>query len=313
MKTLTQGRTSFPLLLIAIVANMLLSGCTSFSTFPAYARAGDTVTIPLGDEPNMRRSNVTVNIKTFIPGCTGTIQNCTTIFTTLSPGNTAIRTLVNLYPDPISNLVVGGATNQDFAGQESNWGFDINTLSGRDYDWAETMLFFDLPTNITDNIVYIDVLDGASSIVSNTQIDILPGQGSPDDFVSSLGPLSADRLGSLERSTHYIVAFTGATVPHAIQVTMSHDPDLIADPQNGAGITYVAGGRSAVKSTTWSDDGTTLKVILIPAGEVTPSRIEPYKFYVAGGIINLQLVSVEAFDIDGNTVTGVNATITPNS
>jgi len=301
--------------LAVLAVTVWLPGCVAVAPFPTSAHPGDTVALPLGDFSRLRRSNVSVDIKTLIPGCTGTITKCTQVFATLPAGDSAIRALINLYPDPVSNLVVGDATGQNIVGQESMWGGDIDALSDHDKDWAQTLLLFDLPSTITDSWIAVDVRDGGSIIDSDRGITILPGAGAPDPFDAiGVGPLTPSHLGALERSAHYTVSFSGPTVPYAIQVSMNHAPDLNADPMLGVGKSYVVGTRGDIKTTHWQDDGTNLKVILIPSNGATLGRLEPLQFYVAGGIQNLQLNTVggvEAFDINGNPVSGISAIITP--
>lgn len=46
------------------------------------------------------------------------------------------------------------------------------------------------------------------------------------------------------------------------------------------------------------------------ASDVLDSFVD-YKFYVAGGVANLALVSLQAFDPDGNPVPGVSVEVVP--
>jgi len=77
----------------------------------------------------------------------------------------------------------------------------------------------------------------------------------------------------------------------------------------GWGLAHVVNPRGDLKSVNWSDDGASLRVLLSPAKGQPLTNIKDYKFYVTGGITGLTLNSVQAYDLDGNVVTGVSATI----
>jgi hypothetical protein len=115
------------------------------------------------------------------------------------------------------------------------------------------------------------------------------------------------------------VTFAGSQVPAAIQLELSHDPDR--DAVGGSGQAYVVPPRGDLKSFAWTDTGTTMRVLITPTWQKTPEDIsrtsgDPetlkwFKFYVAGDITGLQIVSnsVQAFDSDGGPVTGITATL----
>ena len=98
------------------------------------------------------------------------------------------------------------------------------------------------------------------------------------------------------------------THSHAIQLTMTHDPDVDI---GGVGRPFVANPRGDLKTANWEDDGTDLQVLLLPTSGQTLTDMKHFKFYVAGGITNLfvPVSGVEAVDINGDPVVGVTATI----
>ena len=111
----------------------------------------------------------------------------------------------------------------------------------------------------------------------------------------------------MERVRNDVIIFSGSTVPYAIQLDLTHDPDL---DNGGAGRAHVANTRGDLKNAVWSDDGVNLRIILNPAKGTTLTRIKDFKVYVTGGITGLQLVNLKAVDINGNDIPGVTATIT---
>jgi len=70
---------------------------------------------------------------------------------------------------------------------------------------------------------------------------------------------------------------------------------------------------SGLKNVSWTDDGTTLRVVILPAAGNTLPDFNDFKFYIAGGIANLAPSSTQAFDINGGTVSGVSTTVTPHN
>jgi hypothetical protein len=59
----------------------------------------------------------------------------------------------------------------------------------------------------------------------------------------------------------------------------------------------------------WTDDGTDLQAMLFPAKDSKPVEMVDFKFYVVGGVTNLGVVRLDAFDSSGDPVTGVTAVI----
>ena len=110
----------------------------------------------------------------------------------------------------------------------------------------------------------------------------------------------------MERVAHFTIGFNGSTIPFAIQVDLSHSPDV---DHGGSGRAYVINPRGDLKNVTWSDTGTNMRVIILPAKAQALSNVHDYKFYVAGGVTNLTVLNVKAVDINGNNVSGVTAAL----
>ena len=107
-----------------------------------------------------------------------------------------------------------------------------------------------------------------------------------------------------------MIEFSGAPVPHAIEINLTHDPDR---DNGGAGRPFVTSSRNDIKSISWSDTGTDMKVILMPTAPNKPLQaLENFKFYVAGCLTGLAVDSVNAYDLDGLPVQGITAQISQN-
>ena len=299
---LIRGYVLLPLLL-----TWILSGCTGVQTFSQIARPGDTVALTIDWQPNLTRQDVTIRI-------TDSSYNTMDILGT----DPAVRAWINTYPDPISKTVVGRETAQSFGIQASAWGIGIDSETGGDKDWFDTFVLLDLPSSLNAGAATIDVLtSGVSILPQPVSVEILPSTGSSYTFnTAEWGPLTSNQIHSMERANHYVVTFSGSAVPAAIQVDFTHDPDR---DNAGTGQAYVVHPRGDIKSIAWGDNGTALRVILTPSWHKTAEdaaatslnveTLEWFKFYVAGGITGLQVAAVHAYDINGNDIEGLSATI----
>ena len=281
--------------LIIIFCLFLLGGCAGAKTFHQLARAGDTVAVAAGRMKDFTRDKITVTI---------TPSSGSPII--YPPNDPAVRAVVNLYPDPVSSLLVSMETQQDLTPYARQYaGVVINTTPYAEKDWWTTSVFLDLPANLPVGTTSIEISNPTGEYI-DSEVEIVSGTGTPNTFSSTWGDLSPNQLASMERVSHFTVGFDGSTVPFAIQADLSHSPDV---DHGGTGRAYVINPRGDLKNVTWSDTGTSLRVIIAPDRAQALSNIHDYKFYVAGGITNLAVQSIKAVDINGNAVSGVTATI----
>lgn len=281
--------------LLRVVLLMLpfISGCTGLHTFGHAARSGDTVVMSLGWNLELSRSGISHITITDSAG-SGVV---------LTAEDAAIRSIFNAYPDPVSQLIVNAEK-----GNPSVMGMLIEgAVTSGDKEYAESMLMLDLPQGLSSGQaeISISMLDGR--VLGPVTVEILPGTGSPANFENQeYLNISATHLRALERAAHYTVGFTGDVVPFGIQVDLVHEPDASV---GGAGLPYVINPRGDVKNLSWRGDGTSLRVVLLPARDRAPVDFSHFKFYVAGGLTGLQVVGVRGFDADGNPISGVSAVL----
>ena len=161
------------------------------------------------------------------------------------------------------------------------------------------MVFVDLPDPLPLGPAAVYIYTPTEDI--STLVDIIATTGGhPHSFeAQALGAVSEDQFRSIGRVPHYTVTFSGATLPHAIQVDLVHDPDK---DNGGVGKAHVVNALGYVKNVSWNDDGTNLRVIMTPARDAIISDMLDFKLYVAGGVTNLVVNSVQAFDINGDAV-----------
>ena len=272
-----------------------LGGCVGVQTFHETARAGDTVALAVGWKHYFARDNITVTIT---PS-----SGSTTVYL---PNDPAVRAVINLYPDPLSSLVVSAETKQDLTPSAQTYASLVSSIFTKgDKDWWETTVFVDLPDSLPGGSTIVNITNPQGESVSS-EVVILDGIGYPTTFETTFGPTNSYQLASMERVGHYVVQFSGSTIPYAIQLDMTHNPDV---DHGGAGRAYAVNPRGDIKNVAWRDDGSNMRVILNPAKGLVLNKIIDFKFYVTGGITGLQLIKLKAVDINGNAVAGVTASI----
>jgi hypothetical protein len=322
------NRSTKTLFLIMLIGALASIGCTGSRTFHEYARAGDTVAVGAGWAHHMQRGNIEVTITD--------AGNNTTTYTPGQPGYEAVRGSINFYPDPVSGLVLSERLNADVTPSARTYSDLIKSEStSNDLDWWETVVFVDLPSQMAlgeATVVITDIVSPANETTSAT-LTIVPDEnglgqgGTPNSFLARLNdvpPLfefnvADSHFQSMERVDHYVVTFSGNTIPQAIQVELTHDPDAA---HSGSGTPYVVNPIGDVKNLSWSQtgtNGTDLRVIMIPARDGSVATMNDFKFYVAGGVTGLAVVDqdtndpgdfdVLAFDGNGNPIADVTATI----
>lgn len=283
------------LLTMAMLA-FAVTGCTGFNTFGTAARAGDTVALTLGWQLGLSRQTIS--------GIT--ITDAAGISTVYGPNDAAVRSIFNSYPDPASNLLVKAETGP----KSINSTLIEGNITGGDKEYAETIMVLDLPPAMATGTATIGVATTGGTVLGPLSVEILPGSGSPNTFANQeFFNVDSGDLKDLERAPHYNITFQGSTVPHAIEINLVHDPDA---NNGGSGYPHVINPRGDIKSTLWNDDGTRLKVLLIPARTATPTDFIHFKFYVAGGLTGLQLdpvLGISAYDVNGTAIPDVTATI----
>ncbi|MHB8535749.1 MAG: hypothetical protein ACYDBW_09935 [Sulfuricaulis sp.] len=293
---------SISILLIAVTLGII--GCAGTAPLNTAYRAGDTVTLAAGWRQTFDRSGLTV-----------TITGSDGVPIVYQPGDPAIRAIINLYPDPLSYLVVGTRTglNSNYNYGSTYGGLINSQITGYDPDWWQTSVFVDLPSTLPVGTANVTLQSVSGTKYGPIPIQIIAGQGSPSTFsAESLGNLTPVQLQSMERAPKYTVSFSGGSIlPGALQIDLTHDP---ASSIGGVGTPFVVNPRGEMKNISWTDDGTHLRVIILTSGDgtskdpsLTSYQWKYFKFYVSGGITNLLVTSVKAYDSAGNPISGVTA------
>ncbi len=273
---------------------LLFWGCSGVQTFPVKARAGETVAIAAGWKQYFSRDNITA-----------TITPATGAPIVLAPSD--VRGSINLYPDPLSSIVLSRRTGADVSPYSKSYSDVINFgFTGTDPDWWQTAVFVNIPPSTPVGSATITLSNPQGESVS-VAVDVVGSGGAPAPFNAELlGPMNNDNFTALERVDHYVVSFVGSAVPYAIELDL--------DYVNLTG--YVTNPRSDVKNIAWTDTGGNFRVIMTPADPQGFQVMNDLKFYVAvtsgtRGLASLTVVpgSLRAFDRNGNPVMGMSANV----
>ena len=305
-----------PMALVILVALLMegVSGCSSKRSFGFSGRPGDPVMMNVGWHPALNRQNLTVTIQPCLGDLlanTPDINNnavCKTVSGSpiiYTSANAELRAVINMAPDPLSQLIYARETQ--LPADQVTLGETIELFStGDDKEYLETAVLMDIPTNIPidSNIASVTFTDSAGATVNSQFIEVIHTPSLPLGFLNwDNTTITNTQLRAFERKEYKTITYSGVTVPHALQLEMNHN----------AGKIYVVNPRGDIKNVSWSDDGTTLKVIVTPAwlkgtspaaGE-TLGEFVHFKFHVAGDVVSslfVQPTSVEGFDVDGNSV-----------
>jgi hypothetical protein len=169
------------ILVCGTILSALMSGCTTFNTYPHTARQGDTLSLAVGSPLDMTRANTTA---TFTSDSDG-------IPVDLTPD---IRAIFNLYADKASEVYQPGS------------GTDSLVSSSGHEPWL-TVVAIDLPPGLATGPGKIQfnttaVYPAIGSHINDfpVSVEVLPGTGSADsfDYEFGVGGSSAGDLAMLE-------------------------------------------------------------------------------------------------------------------
>lgn len=270
-------------LMLLVFVGLAATGCTATHSIPQAARAGDTVGFSVGWQKDVSRANLTVSM-----------VDANSVTTTYNPNDANVRAVVNLYPDPVSRLVVGTQTQQALGVAANTHGQTINdNITNQDRDWWNTTVYVDLPTTLALGTTQVTLTGpGGNLTATPVNLEIVAGTGSPIGLIDTTwvtDPAEVQNLyGGLERADHHTISFTGSTVPHSIQVEIFRDA--------GIGVPWVVNPRGDLKNIVWADDGGAITILLTPMNGQTPTQMSDFKFYIAGGVTGLLVTELTAYD-----------------
>ena len=219
-----------------------MAGCSGVKTFPETVQIGETAAIAAGWKRHFSRDDITVTIT---PEFGAPV--------TYNAGHPSIRSVINLYADPLSSLIVSDEKNTDITNSAQTYAQQVqfNYTEG-DKDYWQTVVFLDIPP-ISEGLATIQISNSNGETSSST-VNVVQGSGTGTAFgfeATGIGALTDFQLQAMERVDHYVVSFTGATIPHAVQL------DLAYSSLNG----YLVNPRGDLKNLSWTDTGSGYRVI----------------------------------------------------
>jgi len=285
------------LIFAILIIPIFLSACGGLRTFHEYARAGDTVAVAAGMKPDFNKDNITVTIT---PSSGSTIV--------LAADDPAIRGIINLYPDPISSMKISKELGTNLTTNAISYADTTLTSANYDNDWYQTSVFLDLPDNLPLGLTQIDITNELGTFHSAT-LDIVEGVGEPNAFSTDLFDVNVDSnmFDSLARTDHATIFLQSEIIPAAVELLFTHDPDISV---GGSGQAFIVNPLGHRKNLRWSDDGTNLKILMIESKPGIIDNINDYKFYITGTATNLQFVSLQGFDNNGQIIPDITHTLT---
>jgi hypothetical protein len=294
------------LLLVLLPLLGAMGGCAGTLPLASGSRAGDTIVLGAGWKQKFDHNSLTV-----------TITDYNNIVTTYPPGSPSLRAVINLYPDPLSYIVVGTRTGLSTGyNYGAIYGSTTNNITHYDPDWWQTSIYLDLPPSMAVGTAQVSFSSANGETYGPIPVVVIAGVGSPSTFdAAGLGPMQPVQLQSLERAPLSIVRFSGGTtLASSIQIDLTHAPDSSV---GGTGKTFVVNPRGEMKNLSWTDNGTNLRVLLTTSGDGTTKdpKLNNYmwkyfKFYVTGGVTGVTVQTVKAYDINGALMSGVSASVT---
>ena len=296
MRSTMNAYTTFKRIIMLFLCTALLISCGALRTFHEYARAGDTIAIPVGVQSNFNKDNITVTIT---PSSGSPIE-----LTAIDP---KIRGIINFYPDPISSMNISRELRTNLTPSSRTYGDVMLATANNDKDYFQTVVFIDLPTTLPVGLTQVEVRND-SGVYHQATLNVIGGVGSANSFESDWnGGLSLDdnMLDSLARTSHTTVNIDSAVIPHAIEISFTHDPD---DSIGGAGKAFVVNPLGYRKALHWSDDGTNMTIIMNESKAGLIDHMNDYKFYITGTVTGLQFSAVEGYDINGVLIPDVTVT-----
>jgi hypothetical protein len=279
------------------------AGCTGVNTFTTSARPGETVAVAAGWNQKLTRNDLTV-----------VITPASGPMVTYAAGDPRIRSLFQMYPDPVSKLVVSDRAkipypnsgllnsygNYNVLGAEFGSVF-IRPMAGGQNDWSTALVLLDLPATLAPGSATVQLKDGNENVLATpAQIEILPlSGGEPDQFILGGGTGMPGLIRAIERAPHYAIRLSGpaGVIPHAVQVEFSRG---LASTGNA----WVTQGRGDIMNLTWADTGTLIRVLRSPADGQSPTLLDDFNFYVTGAVTSLAPSLVKAYDVAGNLLPG---------
>jgi len=284
--------TYYRLLLLSF---LVLQGCAAVNTFPTIARAGDTVSLMVGDSENARKQSVSVSL----------IDSSNTSWDLQSLG--LVRSVFSVRPDGRSE----GLHHSTLLELGTPWAFGHEPL--------QTVLVIDVPSGVSPGIATVNIstntTDNSSGVGEpfSVNLEIVPGAGSSDNFLfkhAILGDTAMD-FSRVEPLPHAKISFGLGEELAAVSLEIGFD-ELVVNADDLTLYVPQATIRDSITNTFdktqrmvyWRQNGSQLFIdILAPQG-IDPMYLNFYVLHPRGLSTSpgFSLLSSTVYNTDGNAL-----------
>lgn len=274
-----------------------LPACTTVNTFPAIARAGDTVSVMVGGTDKARKETIAVS---------------------LTDINSQIWDLKAL---GLVRSVFNLRTEGDAYGAHYSSYLELYMPWNAGHEPMQTVLVADLPAGVAPGQAYLTIslnATGNSSGIANpfkVNLEIIPGIGQSESFSrqSSVGPKAAD-LGRLEPAPHAKITFgTGTTLIGAASLRVTFDSTVLNPndvnvyvPEStvrGSNLDPGAFGATQ-RMVYWHHDGQQFYFDVVAPQGLDPRYLQLHMVHPKNlaGPVNFSIVSATVYGVDGSAI-----------
>lgn len=287
------------LLFNSIIVLTMLNACTSITTFPTAARAGDTLSVMVGSSEKARKETIQV-VLTDNNGIQWDLQ---------ALGK--IRSVFNLRADAISS----GTHYSSYTESYFSW--------SKEHEPLQTVLVIDIPGNVATGAATLSVdtgVDDDSSGFSSPytiSMEIIPGTGQKNNFPRkdlANGYALVD-FTRLERAPYAKIGFDNnqGIVIGAVSLVVDYDESVV-NPDDINVYVPEATVRGSVNSTGafgdkqrmvyWHNDGQQVFIDIAAPQGIDPTYLKVYLVHPRDvvGSPSLNITSYSVYDINGGDI-----------
>jgi hypothetical protein len=297
-------------LLIFVSIFFLFQGCVAINTYPAVARAGDTITLSLGSVDGLDKSKLQIS---FVPQSTGLPIDLTA----------NIRSVLKIYPDRTSPTSIGNTST-----------FFLTSFSGH-AAWMNIAVI-DLPANLPIGQGYFQVVYSNDVRVPNTiwvpsaegmhiATEIIAGTGTNNSFsyYSDSGSILTGAFSDVESLPHVVLrpasgnnynsAIYPAAAEYRIRLPISGNVSSMDDSEIHVIWDYKPNEDNRQIQLNWRRQSDVITVnVLVPTDLTISDRLYQFSIVVDpvnNNVIDIngtpQLLSYRYFDLNGNQITSI--------
>jgi hypothetical protein len=290
----------------ALLGALVLAGCSSVTTFPKIARAGDTVSFMVGGSAQTRKQNVTVKLT----------DASNQVFDLQALG--LVRSVFNLRPE--GRAV--GMNYSDYLESFAPWSFGHEPL--------QTVMVTNLPANAATGLAtltvgLVGVSDNSSGLGNspfNVTLQIIPGNGTPDPIkhTAAVGAVPVD-FSRLEAAPNAKISFgASGTAIGAASLVLDFDENIVNPndlnlyvPESTVRGSYSNPGAFGMtqRMVYWHQDGHNLYVDIVAPQGIDPRYLQFYVVHPQGlaGSPAFSILSAQVYGTDGYPI-GVTPVLT---